>query len=49
MRLQIRTGFAGPSSKTSSFAVWTIWAPPPPSSRYSSATELPMTRSGGIP
>ena len=44
VRLQIRTGLAGPSSKTSIPAAWTIRP-----SRYSSVTELPMTRSGGIP
>jgi hypothetical protein len=47
-RLQIRTGFSGPSSKTSTSGMWTM-VPPWPSSFQASETVLPMTRWRGTP
>jgi hypothetical protein len=47
IRLQIRTGFAGPSSKTSGSARYSS-EPPCSSSVYARPNELPTTRSGGI-
>src|SRR5688572_31496214 len=46
--LQIRTGFSGPSSRTSASGLRMI-VPPGPAPAYSSAVELPITRSRGIP
>ena len=48
MRLQIRTGLTGPSSKKSPAASYET-VPPCSSSVYASAFELPITRSLGMP
>ena len=48
VRLQMRIGFCGPSSRYSGAAVWVI-VPPCPSSVYASMELLPITRSLGMP
>ena len=47
IRLQIRTGFTGPSSNTSVAAC--VRTVPPSSSSNGADAELPITRSGGMP
>jgi hypothetical protein len=47
-RFQIRTGFSGPSSRTSASGVRTM-VPLRPSSFQASDTPLPMTRCRGMP
>jgi hypothetical protein len=48
VRLQMRIGFCGPSSRYSGAAVWVI-VPPLPSLVYASMELLPITRSLGMP